>query len=629
MKRKVSTKGLIVVALWVFGAIVLIAFLMQVRSYAGVINDSGVVRGGTQRVVKMELEDERAEKTEARVSALLADLKREEDARPFKGSETSDYMLSIEAVERQWGLILDEINRLEQGTGSKETLLALSETHFELADTMVMAAQTRAEHEFLLMGIICAVLFLLAATIMLFMRNDRIAKLRAAYFIDSLTNRKNLLAFEEQAAEVVSGAEDGAFLVVYTNVSNFRYVNESYGYDVGNRLIVTLARLLDGACGRNELAAHANADHFVLLLRAEPNRVERLCEVVEEKLRESPDLHFANMLSFGCGVCAMTKATGTIPTAVSNAIAVLKGTGEPGKVTYYDDAFRAGVEQKNRIEQRMDYALAQHEFLLYLQPKNDLADGSLVGAEALCRWESEDMGFLSPDQFIPVFEKNGFIVQLDFFMLTRVCQCYPLMPPDGDEALVVSVNFSRVTVLREGFEERLVRIVDGAHVPRECIEIEVTESAFVVNEDAVIDKLISLKRCGFRLAMDDFGTGYSSLNLLRKLPIDVLKVDRGFLNEDAEMGRTRAVLKGVVDMANDLGLTTVCEGVETWEQVAMLRELGCDVGQGYVYSRPLPLDQFREKFATGEGRLIPMPKPEERTRSSLESLSLPAAFRRA
>ena len=166
-------------------------------------------------------------------------------------------------------------------------------------------------------------------------------------------------------------------------------------------------------------------------------------------------------------------------------------------------------------------------------------------------------------------------------------------------------------------------------MPRECIEIEVTESAFVVNEDAVIDKLISLKRCGFRLAMDDFGTGYSSLNLLRKLPIDVLKVDRGFLYEDAETGRTRAVLKGVVDMANDLGLTTVCEGVETWEQVAMLHELGCDVGQGYVYSRPLPLDQVREKYATGGGRLIPMPELEERTRSLFGSLSLPAAFRRA
>lgn len=629
MKRKGFGKGLIVIALWAVGVVMLILLLTQVRSYAYIINDSGVVRGGTQRVVKMELKGVRDDVTERRVTMLLSQLKKEEDERLVKGLETSAYMVCLEAVDRQWELIRDEIDRYEQGTGSKETLLDLSETHFELADEMVMAAQTRAEHEFLLMGIVCAALFLLAATIMLFMRNDRIAKLRAAYLVDSLTNRKNLLAFEEQAKRSVANAEDGAFVVVYTNVSNFRYVNESYGYDAGDQLIVTLARLLDGACERDELAAHANADHFVLLLRAEPNRVERLCEVVEEKLRESPDLHFANMLSFGCGVCPMTKATGTVPAAVSNAIAVLKGAGDSGKVAYYDDAFRAGVERKNRIEQRMDYALAQHEFLLYLQPKNDLADGSLVGAEALCRWQSDDMGFLSPDEFIPVFEKNGFIVQLDFFMLARVCQSYPLMPSDGEEALVVSVNFSRVTVLREGFEERLMSIVDSARVPRSCIEVEVTESAFVVNEEAVIDKLISLKRCGFRLAMDDFGTGYSSLNLLRKLPIDVLKIDRSFLYEDAETGRTRAVLKGVVDMANDLGLTTVCEGVETREQIVMLHELGCDVGQGYVYSKPLPLAEFREKFALAKEHRASMPEPGERTRSLFGSLPLPKAPRRA
>lgn len=600
MNRKVFGKGLIVVVLWVLGAIVLIMFLMQVRSYAGIINDSGVVRGGTQRVVKMELEGARADQTEMRVSALLEQLSEEEEARPFKGSETSAFMTSLEAVERQWGLILDEIDRIEQGTGSKETLLSLSEAHFVLADEMVMAAQKRAEHDFLLMGIICVTLFLLAATIMLFMRNDRIAKLRAAYFVDPLTGRKNMLAFEEQAGQLVANAEDGAYLVVYTNISNFRYVNESYGYDAGNQLICMLARLLDSACGRNELAAHANADHFVLLLRAEADRAERLCENIEEKLQGASDLHFANILSFGCGVCAMTKETGTIPTAISNAIAVLKGADEGKAVAYYDDAFRAGVKQKNVIEQRMDYALAHREFHLYLQPKNDLADGSLVGAEALCRWVSEDMGFLAPDSFIPVFEKNGFIVQLDFFMLARVCQCYPLVLPGSDEALVVSVNFSRVTVLCEGFEERLLRIVDGAHVPRACIEIEVTESAFVVNEDAVVEKLVSLKRCGFRLAMDDFGTGYSSLNLLRRIPIDVLKIDRSFLCEDADEGRTRAVLKGVVDMARDLGLTTVCEGVETEEQVSMLHELGCEVGQGYVFSRPLPAAQFKERYAMAE-----------------------------
>ncbi|MEG0461192.1 EAL domain-containing protein, partial [Gordonibacter sp.] len=154
----------------------------------------------------------------------------------------------------------------------------------------------------------------------------------------------------------------------------------------------------------------------------------------------------------------------------------------------------------------------------------------------------------------------------------------------------------RVTVLCDGFVDQLLHIVDSVGVPHGCIEIEATESAFVMDEDAVIRKLSVLKEKGFRLAMDDFGTGYSSLNLLRKLPIDILKIDRVFLSESSEEERSRSVLKGVVDIAADLGLDMVCEGVETKEQATMLHELGCTVGQGYAFSRPLPVSEFCERF---------------------------------
>ena len=150
--------------------------------------------------------------------------------------------------------------------------------------------------------------------------------------------------------------------------------------------------------------------------------------------------------------------------------------------------------------------------------------------------------------------------------------------------------------MHESFIERLLRGVDSARIPHEVIEVEVTESAFVMDEDTVIGKLKKLKELGFRLAMDDFGTGYSSLNLLRKLPIDVLKIDRSFLAEGTDPLRSRSVLKGVLDMADDLGLVTVCEGVETEEQAAMLHDLGCPVGQGYLFSKPLPEEEFRARF---------------------------------
>ena len=589
-------KGLFIIAIWAVGVVVLALVLMQAHSYASIINDSGVVRGGTQRVTKMELAGEHGDITKERVTSLLDKLCELEERRLYKSPETLAFMGKLDAVKAQWTLMLDEIDAIDNGTGSPQRLLELSETHFKLADEMVLAAQTRAEDDFLWMGVVTTFLLLTAATIMAFMRGDRIAKLKTAYFTDPLTKRKNSLAFEDKAGSAILNAPGKTYVVAYTNVSNFRHINDSYGYEAGNQLIRTLAHLLDNACKRDELAAHANADHFVLLLRNEPMRVERLHDHIEKKLRSTPDLHFTGVLSLGCGVCEVDRPSDGIQLYISNAIAVLKSAPKDTSVAYYDEAFRKEVELRNRIDQCMDQALANREFLLYLQPKYHLGSGTLAGAEALVRWKSPELGFLPPDSFIPAFEQNGFIVQLDFYMLKRVCQAFPLVPGESGNPLTVSVNFSRITIMREGFAERLTNIVDAAGLPHSRIEIEITESAFVVDEDAVIDKLEALKALGFRLAMDDFGTGYSSLNLLRKLPIDVLKIDRSFLSENADSNRARSVLKGVIDMARDLGLETVCEGVETDDQARLLCDLGCTVGQGYAFAKPLPLDEFRTRY---------------------------------
>ncbi|MEG2477063.1 putative bifunctional diguanylate cyclase/phosphodiesterase [Gordonibacter sp.] len=596
MKRKRFGKIVVAVALWTLGAILFVMLLLQVQGYAGIINDAGSVRGGTQRVVKMELAGHPAGGTEKRVGMLLVQLRAVEEARIYQKPETVAFIEKLDAVEHQWELILDEIDALERGEGSREHLFDLSETHFELADAMVLAAQTRADHDVFRMGALCTAIFLLAALVMLFMRNDRMAKLKAAYYLDPVTKRKNAIAFEDQASRIVSNAPSDTYVVAYTNVSNFRYINEAYGYEAGSQLLRALARMLDEQCHHDEVAAHANADHFLLLLRDDPYRVERLCESVEEKLRIDPELHFTNVLSLGCGVSSVDHSSAGVSAAISNAIAVLKESTGDSAVARYDEAFRAVVELRGRIEQCMERALGKGEFLLYLQPKNNLVDGAVVGAEALCRWNSSELGFLLPDSFIPVFERNGFVIRLDFYMLEHLCRIYPLLPVESDEPLVVSVNFSRVTVLCDGFVDQLLNIVDNVGVPHGCIEIEATESAFVMDEDAVIRKLSVLKEKGFRLAMDDFGTGYSSLNLLRKLPIDILKIDRVFLSESSEEERSRSVLKGVVDIAADLGLDMVCEGVETKEQATMLHELGCTVGQGYAFSRPLPVSEFCERF---------------------------------
>lgn len=583
-------------ALWMLGTVLFFMLLLQVQDYASVTSNAEAVRGGTQRVVKMELAGQPVGGAEKRVNMLLDKLQSEEGLRLYRGSETAAFAKHLDAVENQWKLILSEIDALDQGRGSSERLLNLSETHYELAGEMVATAQARADHDVFRIGAICAAVFLLASLIMALMRNGRMNKLKAAYHLDPITKRKNMLAFEDHAGRIVLDAPSDTYIIAYTNISNFRYVNEAYGFEAGNRLIRALGRMLDEQCRGSEVAAHASADHFVLLLRDEPYRVERLCDCIEERLRAYTDLHFTNALSFGCGASLVERSSTGVSTAIANAVAVLKESVGGVGVAWYDEVFRAMVDLRSRIEQCMDRALEQGEFLLYLQSKNDLRDGSIVGAEALCRWNSSELGFLLPNSFIPVFERNGFIVQLDFHMLDRLCQIYPLFSCKDEAPLVVSINFSRITVLSADFVDRLISIVDAAGVPHDCIEIEATESAFVMGEDTVIKRLSTLKDKGFRLAMDDFGTGYSSLNLLCKLPIDILKIDGVFLSESSEEERSRCVLKSVVNIASELGFGMICEGVETKEQALMLYSLGCRVGQGYVFSRPLPIPEFCARF---------------------------------
>lgn len=237
------------------------------------------------------------------------------------------------------------------------------------------------------------------------------------------------------------------------------------------------------------------------------------------------------------------------------------------------------------------------EFKVYLQPKVDISSGSVIGAEALVRWISKEQGFLPPDAFIPLFESNGFITKLDFYMLEKVCilLCQTLDDPEKI-ALPISVNFSRVTVRQMDFVRQFQRIVESYNIPPCYIEAEVTESAFGTNSERVVKTMETLQKNGYLIVMDDFGAGYSSLNLLMSLPIDVLKLDKEFLLEGTSVKRAQIIIKNIVEMAGLLGIQVVCEGVETEEHLQFLKKIGCEIGQGYYFSRPLPVSVFWDKY---------------------------------
>lgn len=596
MKRR----NIIVIAAWALSVILLMALLFQMQDYADVINAASEIRGGAQRAVNLELSDEAPYAVIERVDTLNVNLRKQEEARFIQDDMTQELIQNTDDANDQWTLVKNEITAIDDGRGSKDTLLRMSESHFNLANATVALAQRRTERDFTWTLVICLTLAAVTFILMILLDRDRIRKIQKALYTDPLTGQDNLRQFEKSAQGPLKAAAAGSYLIVYTNIANFRSINDAYGRPTGDTLIASLARIFSEACREGELSAHANADHFVLLLNNAPNRAEDLSRHVKKALKNDSDLHFSGMLSCSYGICEVTDPNQDIGCLIGNATVALKEGKLTNGIAFFDEKFKQTLALNDRIEQFMVGALRRGEFVPYLQPKVDLDTRTLVGAEALVRWDSPKLGFLTPNIFVPQFEKNGFIVELDFFMLDRVCHAYPLVGEEGRAPLIVSVNFSRVTILHNEFEERLIRTVDACNIQHEYLELEVTESVFSVDEDLVISILESLRSRGFRLAMDDFGTGYSSLSLLRKLPIDVLKIDRSFLSETEDTDRMLNVLKGVVNMARALGIETVCEGVETERQADMLQGIGCCVGQGYLYSKPLSMSDFKRTYRIKE-----------------------------
>lgn len=257
------------------------------------------------------------------------------------------------------------------------------------------------------------------------------------------------------------------------------------------------------------------------------------------------------------------------------------------------------------MEDQMDRALEAGEFELYLQAKYSLPEESVGGAEALVRWKNSKGELLPPGAFIPLFERNGFITKLDFYMLEHVCKTMRTWADQGLKPVPVSVNFSRRHIGCPDFSGKVCSIVDHYRIPRSMIEIELTETAMIGSEDILADFLIHLHKTGLKLSIDDFGTGYSSLGLLKNLPVDVVKLDRCFFVKSGDEERGLAVIESIIKMTKVLGIRTVAEGVEEEETVALLKRFQCDMIQGFYYAKPIPAAEFTQLMNSVPRHLSP------------------------
>lgn len=421
-------------------------------------------------------------------------------------------------------------------------------------------------------------------------RNMEVLRFRAEY--DALTGVHNRASFlEKVTAELTRFPDDDHFILRF-DVANFKHLNEYLGMEEGDRLLVKLAHL----CRRNmnverETVCRLTGDMFVVCLIGNEERVTSFVEQVSEGVREFSS---SCKVALFFGICQVTDFTTPVHVWSDHAHEALKTVkgNDLANYAFYNAPLRDRLLAENRITEQMHAALEAGEFVPYLQPKVAMHTGKVVGAEALVRWIHPEEGMISPGVFIPLFERNGFIVRLDEYMWEATCKLLRSWLDKGFDPAPVSVNVSRVHFLDEQFGKKITALTDKYRVPRHLLELEITESAFFGNERALIRVMKGLQDEGFHFSMDDFGTGYSSLGTLRSLPFNIVKLDRSFISDGVDNPRGQVVARHTVAIAKELDMRIVAEGVETEEQARFLLDIGCTVAQGYYYSQPIDAEAF-------------------------------------
>jgi len=418
---------------------------------------------------------------------------------------------------------------------------------------------------------------------------------------DGVTGLLMYEKFLSLSGEYIESAPHGKYAMVYMDFSNFKYVNETYGYETGDKILRNLAEEAEHYVGSYIYGSRVFSDNIVVFCQIGDISDEELLRVFEKISKNFSDRmqmeYIDSKLLLDVGICTFEICGKPIPlkNIISNANLARKRTKLPDspRCIIYDDEMGNELKNEMAYASDMENAFHNHEFVVYLQPKVNLQTNSIDGAEALIRWKKKDGRLIFPNDFIPVFEKNKSITLLDYYVYDEVCKYIRGRIDSGKKVVRISINVSRVHLYSSEELISYVRsLLQKYRIPPELLEFELTETVFSEKMEDTVHLMSKLRELGVLISMDDFGSGYSSLNALTKLPLDVLKLDKEFLDDFENDPEEKIIIPSVIDMAKKLKLTVVCEGVETKEQVAFLRDVGCDYAQGYFYSKPIPQDQF-------------------------------------
>ena len=410
---------------------------------------------------------------------------------------------------------------------------------------------------------------------------------------DTVTGGYNKDYFMQKAKSIIS-KKGRQYAIVQLRLEKYRNYCTAYGLKQGENLLEDINTALTSLLSKKEFVAHVEKSDFAMLLTYQS--VETLNIRIRNMMNILRERRGGQHLTFSAGVCPVSSKNDDASVILTCAgISVPRTLKIQDEIVWFNDSMKEEQVWERRIEDDMEKALENHEFQVYLQPKYSTKGEKLSAAEALVRWIHPVLGFISPGKFIPIFERNGFILQLDDYMLNSIAHLQSAWMSQGKKLVPISVNVSRAHFAEENLAEHICSIVDKFKVPHEYIELELTESAFFDDKNVLLTTVRKLKDFGFKVSMDDFGAGYSSLNSLKELPLDIIKLDAEFFRSIDDIDRSNLIVSQTISLAKKLGMEIVAEGIETREQVEFLAKQNCDLIQGFYFSKPLPVSEFEER----------------------------------
>lgn len=437
---------------------------------------------------------------------------------------------------------------------------------------------------------------IIAAVIIAFLEYSRYQSSQEMYkvvFVDELTGLPNLEQMRKYMEAQIKHQE--MFFVAIFDIKNFKMINDLWGYEKGDEYLAFIGDKIKEFSDVFDFACRCENDNFMVMVKhrslASTIDVLKLLFAEINHLPDNDNYH----VQYTCGVMQQDGNYNSVNVLIDCA-KIAKSLSKKNKtlITVYDEVAKEEIVRRQQLKDHLYDGLYNDEFLVYLQPKYNLEDESLAGAEALVRWNYKNEKLLSPAEFIPIFEADGSIGLIDQYVLRKVSSKIKEWQENGYKMLPISVNISRVQLTNRNLVKNIVTTVGEYEIPFAYIDLELTESTAFDNTNHLLVTMNQIKRAGFTLSMDDFGTGYSSLGLLRQMPLDILKLDKtfvdGYVDENCE--KERLMIQDIINMAHHLEIKVIAEGVETKLQKDMLKNAGCEIVQGFYYSKPVTIEEY-------------------------------------